>query len=93
MSKKDNLLFYGIYLYDTKEEVEISKLKVIDKNKSIPTLLVLNEPKQGFHKHYFLDRETKKLRAHIKNEKTERRENIDETFQEFRNNKIKEILK
>ena len=35
MSKKDNLLFHGIYLYDTKKEVEIARLKVINKDNFI----------------------------------------------------------
>ncbi len=91
MSKKDDTLFHGIYLYETKKEKPIARLKVI-KNK-VPSLLILEEPKKGFHRHYYFDNKTGKVKGHIKDEKTKKKKEINESFQEFRNKKIDSILK
>lgn len=50
---RDKTLFHGIYLYGTNEEKLIARLKIL-KDKS---LLVLNEPKMGEHKHYYFNPE------------------------------------
>jgi len=93
MSNKNKSFSHGIYLYTTKEEIEIARLKVINENNPFPSLLILNEPKRGHHRHYFLDSETGKIRGHIKNEETGKRREIKETFRTFRNKKIKTMLK
>ena len=88
---KDKTLFHGIYLYETKEEKLIAKLRVINQNNS-PSLLVLEEPQKEFHRHHYFDKETKKIKGHIKNEKIGERKEIKETFKDFRNKRVGMML-
>lgn len=79
-------------------------LIIPDKNKEIPiwdlefrkdkSILVLKCPKKGFHFHYYYDKESKRLKGHIKNEITqEKHQKIDlspnELFEIIASHKIK----
>jgi len=77
----------SVYLYNGRE-IEIRRIKFL-KNWS---MLTLQCPKRGFHYHHWFDEKTGRIRGHIKNEATGKREGTNKKPNKIRDEIIYRYL-
>ena len=94
ITDKEGIVRESVIYYDKRDNAPIMKWRIPKseckpENKKIPSILVLEYPKKGFHAHFYTDSSTNEIHADIKNEKKNLRKPIEFNLNVLRNKIMK----
>ncbi len=95
ITDKEGVVHELVIYYNKRDKAPIMKWRIPKseckpENKKIPSILVLEYPKKGFHTHFYTDSSTNEIHANIKNEENGLRKPIESNLNALRTKIMKE---